>query len=152
MSSSWKSRTTKTIVPTWRPKNFCGSAQPVGKLTNICGTACTMAGYRTVHDSSCDELSRGFRRTCISVANTAMRMRSRDATFFERGHLPIEVCLTLSTATVGRSNRLEPIVFLIRRLTRSALKLIFLATVRRISSSSRCGCESTTPIVSGARR
>jgi hypothetical protein len=42
--------------------------------------------------------------------------------------------------------------FLIRRLTRSALKLIFLATVLRISSSSRCGCESTTPIVSGARR
>jgi hypothetical protein len=37
----------------------------------------------------------------MSVENMAMRMRSRDATFFECGHLQIEVCLMLSTANNG---------------------------------------------------
>ena len=70
----------------------------------------------------------------------------------DRRDSPLPLDIRIYTAKVGRSNRPEPIDFLIRRLARSALKLIFLATVLRISHPRRCGCESTTPIVSGAWR
>gem|GEM_PF-4546651 len=51
----------------WRPKGFCGSARPVGRLTNTCKTACTKADYVTAHVSSCDELSKGFKCKCTSL-------------------------------------------------------------------------------------
>jgi hypothetical protein len=96
-----ESQTTRAIMPIRPPKKFLGSARPAARLTNTCETACMMAGYLTAHVSSYDVLSGGFRRTCTSVANTARHMRGREATFFECGHLPIEVCLTLSTENNG---------------------------------------------------
>ena len=66
-------------MPIWPPKNFLGSAQPVRKLTNICGTACMTLGYPTAHVSSCDGLSKGFKCRYISLVNMAGRMSNRDA-------------------------------------------------------------------------
>jgi len=66
-------------MPIWLPKNSYGSARPVGKRINICKTAFTMAGWGwTVHASSCDELSRGFRCTRIRAGNMVMHMNSRE--------------------------------------------------------------------------
>ena len=64
-------------MPIWLPKNFLGSAEPVGKLINTCETACTMAGYPTVHVSSCGELLEGYKgkytvsgiRLCVANAS-----------------------------------------------------------------------------------
>ena len=53
----------------------------VGKPINICKTVCMKVGYPTAHVSSCDELSKGYKCTCISVENTAMRMNSRERKF-----------------------------------------------------------------------
>ncbi|MGA2885751.1 MAG: hypothetical protein ABSE80_11420 [Halobacteriota archaeon] len=71
--------TTKTTMPTWPPKNFLGSARPVGKLINTYGTERTIAGYPTAHANSYDGLSNGYKCRYISLVNTAGRMSSRDA-------------------------------------------------------------------------
>jgi hypothetical protein len=63
------------------PKNFLGSARPVGKLTNTFGTACMKAGYPTEHDSNYDKLSKGYRCDYFSVTNTAMLMTSCEGNF-----------------------------------------------------------------------
>jgi hypothetical protein len=55
-------------------EKFLGSTRPVGKVINTCETLWTIAGYLTVHVSSCDELSKGYRRTRISVENMAIRI------------------------------------------------------------------------------
>jgi len=79
MNSYSNLQTTKTIVPTWLPKHFLGSARPVGKLTNTYGTACMKAGYPTEHASNYVKLSKGYKCKYISLVNTAGRMSSRDA-------------------------------------------------------------------------
>ena len=59
---------------TWQPKNFYGSAQPVGKLTDICKTAFTMSGSLIAPDSRCDKLSKKYRCSCTNGKSTAGRM------------------------------------------------------------------------------
>ncbi len=63
---------------TWQPKDFYGSAQPVGKLTDIYRTAYTMPGYPTAPGNRCDRLSKGYRCSCINSASTTERMMYRE--------------------------------------------------------------------------
>jgi hypothetical protein len=64
----------KNDVTTWQPKNFYGSAQPVGKLTDICKTACTMPGCPIAPGSRCDRSSKRYRCSCTNGKSTAGRM------------------------------------------------------------------------------
>jgi hypothetical protein len=71
----------KNAMPMWPPKNFLGSARPVGELINTCEIASTMPGYPTTHVSRCDELSSGYKCRYIRAANTGGRMSSRERTY-----------------------------------------------------------------------
>jgi len=69
---SW--RTTRTTMRMWQPKNFYGSALPVGKHTVTCNIACTTPGYLTAHDNRCDRSSKRYRCSCTNGRSTAGRM------------------------------------------------------------------------------